>query len=126
MHTGRAVMITMVVLAAAQAALPAAAANLYVDKGNSSCSTTGSGSRSQPYCSIGAAAARATAGQTVLVAAGTYSENVTVANSGTSGAPIVFSAASGAPVSGQAHAFTISSRSWITVQGFNITVTTED
>jgi len=126
MHEGRALMITMVILAAVRAAQPAAATTLYVDKGNSSCSNTGSGSPSQPYCSIGAAAARATAGQTVLVAAGTYSENVTVANSGTSGAPIVFSAASGATVSGQAHGFTISSRSWITVQGFNVTGTTED
>ncbi len=105
-----------------------AATTLYVDQANTSCSDSGVGSASQPFCTIGAAAARATAGQTVVVASGTYRENVTPANSGTSGAAIVFMAAAGASVTvtGQTSGFTLSSRSWITVQGFNVTQTTGD
>ena len=68
---------------------------------------------------IGAAAAKVVAGQTVTVAAGEYLENVTPANSGSSSAPIVFTAAPGATVavSGQTHGFTVSGKSWITLQG---------
>jgi parallel beta-helix repeat protein len=106
----------------------AEAATLYVDRGNTSCSDSGSGSATQPFCTIGAAATRAGAGTTVVVASGTYAENVTAANSGTSVAPIVFTTAPGASVtvSGQAHGFTISGKSWVTVQGFNVTNTTGD
>jgi parallel beta-helix repeat protein len=98
---------------------------LFVDRANPSCSDAGSGSVSQPFCTVGAAAARASAGQTVQVAAGTYSENVTVPTSGTSTARITFTAAPGASVvlSGQASGFTISGRSWITVNGFTVTGT---
>jgi parallel beta-helix repeat protein len=105
-----------------------AASTLYVDRANPSCSDAGPGSATQPFCTIGAAAAKAVAGQTVMVSSGTYSENVTVANSGTSSAPIVFTTAAGASVtvSGQTHGFTISSTSWITVRGFNVTQTTGD
>jgi hypothetical protein len=64
----------------------------------------------------------------VIVKAGEYPENVTVAHSGTSAAPIVFTTAAGedVTVSGQTHWFTISSKSWITVRGFNVTQTTGD
>jgi parallel beta-helix repeat protein len=99
---------------------------LFVDKGNPGCSDAGSGTATQPFCTIGAAAGRVSAGQTVQVAAGTYPEKVTVSSSGTSAAPIVFSAAPGASVtlSGQPNGFTISGRSWITVNGFSVTGTT--
>ena len=53
-------------------AVPAASAAgpvLYV--GSAGCSDSGTGSQSQPYCTISAAAAAAVAGQTVLVSAGT-------------------------------------------------------
>jgi parallel beta-helix repeat protein len=98
---------------------------LFVDRANPSCSDAGSGSASQPFCTVGAAAGRVSAGQTVQVAAGTYSENVTVPTSGTSTAPITFTAAPGASVvlSGQASGFTISGRGWITVKGFTVTGT---
>src|SRR5215211_2809901 len=76
----------------------AATATLYVDRGNASCSDSASGTSAQPFCTIGAAAAKVTAGQTVEVAAGTYPEAVTVSTSGTSSAPIVFTAAAGAVV----------------------------
>ncbi len=101
---------------------------LYVDGSNPNCSNSGPGSATQPFCTIGKAASTAVAGQTVIVKAGVYSENVTVANSGTSTAPITFTRApnENVTVSGASHGFTISNRSWITVQGFTVTGTTGD
>jgi len=101
---------------------------LYVDGANPNCSDTGSGSATQPFCTIGKAGKVAVAGQTVLVSAGDYSENVSVNSSGTATAPIVFAAAPGehVTVSGQSHGFTISNRTWITVKGFDVTQTTGD
>jgi len=100
---------------------------LYVDRGNPACSNSGSGTPTQPFCTISAAATKVTAGQTVQVAAGTYPERVAVATSGTSTAPIVFTSAPGATVtvSGQANGFYFSSKSWVTVNGFNVTGTTD-
>ena len=100
---------------------------LYVDRANAACTNTGSGTADQPYCTISAAAAVATAGQTVQVAAGTYPERVVVASSGTSSAPLVFTAAPGAAVtlSGQANGFYLSGRSWVTIEGFDIIHTTD-
>ncbi len=112
--------------APSQPVLLAATGTLYVDGSSSSCSDAGMGTPTQPYCTIGAAAKVATAGMSVVVNAGTYPENVSVAHSGMSGAPITFSPATGASVtvSGQQHGFTVSSLSWITISGFNITNTT--
>jgi parallel beta-helix repeat protein len=105
----------------------ATASTLFVDRANPACSNTGSGTFEQPFCTIGAAAARVSAGQTVQVAAGTYPERVVVPVSGTSSAPIVFSTAPGASVtlSGQANGFYISSKSWITITGFSIINTSD-
>src|SRR5207249_3730648 len=82
---------------------------LYVDQANQNCWDSGPGSVTQPYCTIGKAASTAVAGQTVVVKAGNYAENVMVANSGTSAAPIVFTTAAGdaVTVSRQTHGFTI-------------------
>lgn len=103
----------------------AAASVLYVDRGNTACSDSGSGTIDQPFCTIRAAAGKVAAGQTVQVAAGAYPEAVTIPTSGTSTAPIAFTSAPGATVtlSGQANGFVISGRSWITVTGFDITRT---
>jgi hypothetical protein len=60
-----------------------AATMMYVDRSNPSCSDTGLGDSTQPFCSISVAARKATAGTTVQVAAGTYSEQVSISNSGT-------------------------------------------
>ena len=97
-----------------------AATMMYVDGSNPSCSDTGPGDSTQPFCSIGVAARKATAGTTVQVAAGTYSEQVSISNSGTSDAPIVFTAAPGASVivNGVGNGFSMSNKSWITVNGF--------
>jgi parallel beta-helix repeat protein len=98
---------------------------LYVDQANSACSDTGSGTVDQPFCTISAAATRVAAGQTVQVASGTYSEQVTVPVSGTSTAPITFTAAPGATVTvtGKVNGFAVSSKSWITISGFTVTNT---
>lgn len=100
---------------------------LHVDGGNSNCSDQGAGTESVPFCTIGAAATVAAAGQTVLVQAGTYSEQVEVANSGSPGAPVVFSAAPGANVvvSGGQSGFLVSDLSWVTIRGFHVTDTTD-
>ncbi len=104
----------------------AVASTLYVDIANASCSDTGSGTLAQPYCHINPAAQVAVAGQTVQVNPGTYAEQVTVKNSGTSSAPIVFTAPAGATVTGAAHGFYTSGRSWVTVNGFTVNHTTTE
>src|SRR6266540_2809313 len=63
----------------------AAAAVLYVDRNNPSCSDTGPGTSTQPFCTIKPAASQATAGQTVQVASGTYPELVTISGNTVSG-----------------------------------------
>src|SRR6266540_1871288 len=106
----------------------AAAAVLYVDRNNPSCSDTGPGTSTQPFCTIKPAASQATAGQTVQVASGTYPELVTVSNSGAPGSPIVFSAAPGASVtvSGQANGFKLAGKSYVTIQGFTVANTSSN
>ena len=127
----RARLLVVVIAATALAAVwaqtaDAAASVLYVDKNNSSCSDSGSGTSSVPFCTIGKGASVAVAGQTVQVASGTYSELVTVAHSGSAGSPIVVTAAPGASVtvSGQANGFKVSSKSYITIRGFTVRGTT--
>jgi parallel beta-helix repeat protein len=123
--------ITVASLMVIAIAMPASAAasTLYVDRNASACSDTGNGSTASPYCTIGAAATRANAGQTVMVRSGSYAESVTVKNTGTASAPIEFTAAPGANVivNGAGvfvHGFTISSKSWVTIRGFTVTATT--
>ncbi len=124
---GRAAAVAVLTLAGMLAPMQAATAatsTLYV--GGASCSPSGPGTQAQPFCTISQAAAVAQAGQTVLVSSGTYAENVIPPRSGTSGNPITFQAAPGATVTvtGATHGFTISSRNWITIQGFTVTGTT--
>jgi parallel beta-helix repeat protein len=104
---------------------PAYAATTYtVDNTSSSCSDTGPGTATQPFCTIGTAAAKAHAGDTVVVRAGTYTgTSVNPANSGTASSPIKFTANPGVTISGGTRAFALSSRSNITVSGFAVTGT---
>jgi parallel beta-helix repeat protein len=117
------------VAALGAAVLPAtsaqAATTLYVAKGNGACSNSGPGTSSRPFCSIGAANAKAVAGTTVQVLTGTYAESVTVANSGTASAPVVFTASSGVTVTGGANGFRISSKAYVTIKGFTVTKTSD-
>lgn len=101
---------------------------LFVDKANPACknSGTGAGSAATPYCAINSAAAKVAAGQTVEVAAGSYTEKVSIPASGTAGSPITFTPALGATVTvtGSGNGFTMTNRSWVTIRGFQVTQTT--
>jgi parallel beta-helix repeat protein len=95
-----------------------------VDNTNPSCSDMGSGTPSQPFCTIAAAASKAVASDTVLVNAGTYAgTSVNPKNSGAAGSPITFTANPGVTISGGTRAFALSGRSYITISGFTITGT---
>ena len=120
-------------LAIALTALPGIASaqsggTLHVARNHPACSDTGPGTATQPLCTISAAASRVTAGQTVRVSAGTYTEQVTVSRSGTATAPIRFLAAPGADVvvTGGEHGFYLSSRSNVIVEGFEVRNTEDD
>jgi parallel beta-helix repeat protein len=115
-----------VVIASVLSATAAQAATTYVvDNTVAACSDTGPGSSSQPFCTIGAAAKKAQAGDTVLVNAGTYTgSSVNPTNSGAAGSPITFTANAGVTISGGTRAFAISSRNYIVVNGFTVTGTT--
>ncbi|HXP18612.1 MAG TPA: right-handed parallel beta-helix repeat-containing protein [Streptosporangiaceae bacterium] len=102
-----------------------AATTLVVDNASSSCSDGGPGTPARPLCTIGAAARRAVAGDTVLVSAGRYrGTSVDPARSGTSARPITFTAGRGVRITGGPRAFALSGRSDIVISGFVITGTT--
>ena len=103
------------------------AGTLYVDQSNPACSNTGQGTAAAPFCSINAAAAKVVAGGTVIVSSGTYLEYVKVLTSGTPTAPIAFKAAPGATVyvSSQTRGFELVGKSWVTIEGFTVTTTTQ-
>jgi len=108
-------------------AAPAATAGtvLYVDNADPNCSDTGSGTAAEPFCSITAAAQKATAGTTVQVRSGTYRGDVRPARSGTASNPIIFEPAPGAAVtiSGGNNGIKFSGRSWVVARGFTVTGT---
>ena len=112
-------------LAGGATAVSTSAATLYVDQANPSCSNSGLGSPTQPLCTISASVPIATPGTTVQVAAGTYTEQVSP-HTGASGSPIIFSAAPGATVTvtGKSYGFYLSNLSWVTINGFTVTGTT--
>jgi parallel beta-helix repeat protein len=103
----------------------------YVDNTNASCSNTGSGTTpALPFCTIGKGASVAVAGDIVSVLAGTYAETVSAPRSGSAGLPITFTAAPGVTVSGNGSAtvggaFRISSKSYISINGFIVTSTAD-
>jgi hypothetical protein len=94
-------------LAAPQQAMAVGGTTLYVDNLSSACTDSGAGTQAAPFCTIQAAANAATAGDTVLIygSAGTesfagtpgdaYAGGITISQSGTAAAPIVFEAANG-------------------------------
>jgi uncharacterized repeat protein (TIGR02543 family) len=103
----------------------------YVDNTNPACTDTGSvASFEIPFCTIGRGAYFATAGQIVHVVHGTYAESVYPSYSGAAGNPITFWGDPGVTVTGQPgtpttnySAFALSGKSYIVIDGFNITNT---
>jgi hypothetical protein len=78
-----------------------------------------SGGVANTFATIQACASVAQSGQTCAVYPGTYNERVNVSNSGTSASPITFRAASATkPV---VRAFSLSNKSYITIDGFELT-----
>jgi parallel beta-helix repeat protein len=123
-----AALVALVLVSAAGAASATSRSTYYVDGSTARCSnSTRSGSKSVPFCTISAAAARASAGVTVKVATGVYRERVVVGASGTEAKPIVFTALRGAHVlvTGQKNGFSIYGQSWIRINGFTVTHTSE-
>ena len=122
---------TLVLCVLAVLAYPAVAAaagsTLYVDQANPDCSDTGPGTVDRPFCKIGAAASKTTPGTTVLVSAGTYSEQV-APKSGATDAPVTFAAEPGesVTVTGNGRGFYVSARTWVTIERFNIANTADD
>ena len=112
-------------LPAAAAAAAAPAAGTYtVNNTSRACSDTGPGTAARPLCTIGAAARRAVAGNTVLVTAGRYrGTSVNPAHSGSRAHPITFRADRRAAIAGGTRAFALSGRSNIVIAGFAITGT---
>jgi parallel beta-helix repeat protein len=108
-------------------ALPPSNGTIYVDKNNPSCSDVAGGTQTAPLCTIGAAAARTSPGTTVVVASGTYNEQVNV-RSGAAGSPVTFTAAPGAnvTVTGGKYGFYVSNKSYVNIEDFNITNTGSD
>jgi parallel beta-helix repeat protein len=104
-------------------ATAASAATTWYVNNTVSCSNSGPGTQATPFCTIGTAAAKATAGQTVQVVAGTYTEAVTPKNSGTASAPITYAAGAGVTVTGGANGFKLSGKSYVVVRGFTVTKT---
>ena len=107
--------------------VPAGAATvLHVNKAAANCSDTGPGTAGTPLCTIGAAAGRAVAGDTVLVHSGTYAEQVTVPSSGTAALPITFAEAPGATVTvaGRRERVPDQLQELVIVRGFTVVDTT--
>ncbi len=107
------------------------ASTYYVDNTNALCSDAGGGlTEAIPFCTLTKAASVAVAGDSVRVLAGTYAETVKP-NSGTAGSPVTFSAAPGVSVTGlpgnstNGGAFRITTKSYIVVDGFDVTGTAD-
>ncbi|SCL57198.1 right-handed parallel beta-helix repeat-containing protein [Micromonospora peucetia] len=98
---------------------------LYVRGTSTACSDGGSGSLEQPFCTIGRAAAVATAGQTVDIGGGNYRERVTIANSGTPERPIVFSATGTATLHGPTSGYVVDGQHDILLRNLRVSGATD-
>jgi PKD domain len=96
--------------------------NLYVDNASTAnCSDSGSGTETQPFCTIAAAAAAVQPGQTVVVEPGDYA-GATISVSGTASSPITFSAADDSAGTIQVDGgIVVSGAQDVLLSGFNVT-----
>ncbi|MFE9915589.1 PKD domain-containing protein [Micromonospora sp. NPDC005553] len=107
-------------------ALPAQAAaptTLYVRQNPpANCSDQFPGTLVQPFCTIGAAAAIVTGGQTVDVGGGNYPERVTIGASGTPEQPVTFltTSSSGATLVGATAGFVIDGQHDVVLQNLRV------
>ena len=103
-------------------ALPAQAdapTTLYVRQNPAAdCSDQYPGTLAQPFCTIGAAAAVVTPGQSVDVGGGDYRERVTIRTSGTPEQPVTFFASSGATLIGATAGFVIDGQHDVVLRNF--------
>ncbi|MEH0982284.1 PKD domain-containing protein [Micromonospora sp. CPCC 205556] len=107
-------------LLATEAPAQATVENLYVNQAAANCSDQGPGAKTEPFCTIGAAAAVVTAGQTVWVAGGSYPERVTIPASGTYELPIGFIANGPVTLTGPTAGFVVDGQHNIGIQDFRI------
>lgn len=102
---------------------------IYVAKNGNN--TTGNGTLALPYLTIGKAASVATAGKTVYIRTGTYTEQVFPANSGSAGVgyityenypgeSVIVSGSGGLSYANWDGIFNISNKSYITIKGLKI------
>src|SRR5580693_7140229 len=101
------------------AAAAVSTSSIYVDnRSGDNCSDTASdsGTESQPFCTIAAAAAVVQPGQTVFVEPSTYAP-VTISVSGTASEPITFQGAAGGFNSGSAGVATVDSAGLSAIAG---------
>ncbi|MEV5207993.1 PKD domain-containing protein [Micromonospora sp. NPDC053740] len=108
------------------AALPAQAAaptTLYVRQNAATgCSDQYPGTLEQPFCTIGAAAAIVTGGQTVDIGGGNYPERVTIGTSGTPEQPVTFltTSSSAATLTGATAGFVIDGQHDVVLQNLRV------
>ncbi|HLA76698.1 MAG TPA: right-handed parallel beta-helix repeat-containing protein [Vicinamibacteria bacterium] len=122
----------LLALAACGLALTAQAATYYVDRSHPAASDANPGSEALPWLTIQHAADTLVAGDTVLVKAGTYPEQVTVTSAGAPGQEIVFAAYPGHTVTVDGSTlslgeyeglFQLVGASYVRVRGFHVTNT---
>ena len=114
---GAAVCVALLAMTLAGATVALAAGTFYVDPSNPQASDSGPGTAAQPYRTISAAVTtRGGPGTTILVAPGTYREQITVGASGSSTSPFVLSAAGPGAVIDGADDFA-KTASWSLVSG---------
>src|SRR5450631_2144601 len=119
--------LTVIPGAAATYAAPGSA--LYVDRTMATCSDSGSGTPTAPFCTITKAVSKLAPGLTLYVGNGAYGETIKPTVSGTSSAGVLVTAWPGrSPVigAGVANGAYVSGRSYVTISNLTFTGTTRD
>ncbi|MGN6130922.1 MAG: PKD domain-containing protein [Nocardioidaceae bacterium] len=113
----------------APASADAATGSFYVDKTMTTCSDSGPGSATAPYCTLSKGVAALSAGATLYVGSGSYAETLKPSVSGTATAPVTITGWPGrSPIigAGMTYGVMVSSRSYVTVSGLTVVNTLSD